>query len=120
VPILLLFTDLNSNGTLVSTSSDYEFITSPYSAATYIVRVEVTDNRDSFEAQFGGFDGVQVSWTTSRGIDNLGFDILRSRSEDGTYTKITDELVPADSDGQYQFIERIFSLGCVTTKNRRH
>lgn len=124
----LLFTDLNSSGDPFSTSFNYEFITSTYSSGTYIVRVEVTDKRDtvvvewridlvtsvelaSFEAQFGGFDGVQISWTTSREIDNLGFDILRSRSEDGTYTKITDEFVPADSDGQYQFIDKNIQVG---------
>ncbi len=123
-----LFTDLNSNGTLVSTSSGYEFITSPYSAGTYIVRVEATDNRDtvvmewevnlvtsvelaSFEAQFGGFEGVELSWTTSRETDNLGFDILRSRSEEGTYIKITEELVPANSDGQYQFTDKNVQVG---------
>ena len=124
----LLFNDLNSSGEPFSTSFNYEFITSAYSSGTYIVRVEVTDKRDtvvvewridlvtsvelaSFEAQFGGFDGVQISWTTSREIDNLGFDILRSRSEDGTYTKITDEFVPADSDGQYQFIDKNIQVG---------
>ncbi|TDI83541.1 MAG: T9SS type A sorting domain-containing protein, partial [Caldithrix sp.] len=124
----LLFTDLNSNGTLVSTSSDYEFITSPFSPGTYIVRVEVTDKRDivamewridlvtsidlaSFDARFGGFDGVEISWTTSREIDNLGFDILRSRFEDGTYTKITNELVPADSEGKYLFTDQDIQVG---------
>ena len=124
----LLFTDLNSNGTLVSTSSDYEFITSPFSPGTYIVRVEVTDKRDtvamewridlvtsidlaSFDARFGGFDGVEISWTTSREIDNLGFDILRSRFEDGTYTKITKELVPADSEGKYLFTDQDIQVG---------
>ena len=59
----------------------------------------------------GGFEGVEVSWITSRETDNLGFDILRSRSEDGTYTKITEELVPVDSEGQYDFIDKNVQVG---------
>ncbi|MFQ5676698.1 MAG: T9SS type A sorting domain-containing protein, partial [bacterium] len=99
-----------------------------FALGTYIVRVEVTDGKDvttnewrlslvtsvelsSFTAKFFGFDGVQIEWVTSRESDNLGFDVLRSRSENGNYTKINDELIPTDPQGQYQFVDKNVQVG---------
>lgn len=123
-----LFTDINSNGILVSTSSDFEFITSNFDLGTYIIRVDITDGRDteviewridlvtsvelaSFTAQFAGFDGVEIAWVTSRETDNLGFDVLRSRSENGTYTKINDELIPPNPNSEYRYVDKDVLVG---------
>jgi hypothetical protein len=38
---------------------------------------------------------VTVQWETSAEIDTVGFYLWRSESKDGVYTKITDDLTPA-------------------------
>jgi len=39
---------------------------------------------------------VILKWQTESEIDNVGFNILRSESEDGEYIKINDALIPAE------------------------
>jgi hypothetical protein len=41
---------------------------------------------------------VEVEWTTATELDNVGFNIYRSRSEDGTKTKINQEIIAARGD----------------------
>jgi hypothetical protein len=38
---------------------------------------------------------VMIQWSTESEIDNAGFNIYRSKSEDGEYLKINDALMPA-------------------------
>ncbi|RMF67218.1 MAG: T9SS C-terminal target domain-containing protein [Calditrichaeota bacterium] len=120
--------DINNNATQVSSSSAFEFITQNFSPATYIIRVEVSDGSDvtsmewtidvvvsvelaSFTGHFSGFKGVQINWVTSREIDNLGFNILRSQSRNGTYKKVNDALIPAAANGRYQFADKGVKVG---------
>jgi len=115
----LTYTWLN-NGSVVSTSAQYEFITSEANAGSYVISVTVSDGQDdvslewktdvltsvelsTFAAQFSGYEGVEIIWVTSREVDNLGFNVLRSRSENGVYTKINNELIPSDQSGEYRF-----------------
>jgi hypothetical protein len=52
---------------------------------------------------------VTVSWTTASEIDNAGFNIYRSETKNGTYTKISDSLIPAQGSAtqaaSYEFTD---------------
>ncbi|MFQ5708455.1 MAG: Ig-like domain-containing protein [bacterium] len=115
----LLYTWKN-NGSLVSTTPQYDFLTDNLEPASYIITLDVTDTKDtvslawkmdlvvsvelsSFMAQLDGFNGVKILWNTSREIDNLGFNVLRSLSRTGNFTKLNDQLIPPSATGAYQF-----------------
>ncbi len=123
-----IFTDVNQSGTLVSTSAQFTFNSEQFAEGTYTIRVEVFDGQDkvanvwstdvltsvelaSFTAQLAGFDGVKISWSTSREIDNLGFNVLRSASEKGEYVQINEELIARSDRGDYQFLDRDVEVG---------
>jgi hypothetical protein len=99
-----------------------------YEPGTYVIMANVTDGIDTlsvtwqtdiitsvelttFAAQFSGFEGVEVSWETSREIDNAGFNVLRSLSENGTFEKINDELIASDEEGSYKLIDKDVEAG---------
>lgn len=117
-----------NEGTLVSTSSQYEFISSTFETGSYTVTVDITDTKDSlslawnfdvitsvelatFSAEDAGAHGVKLSWVTSHEIDNAGFNVLRSRSEDGEFVKINDKLIPPNENGEYQFSDGNVHVG---------
>jgi len=58
---------------------------------------------------------IKIKWRTSSEIDNLGFNILRSNSENGTYTQINDDLIKkkknAVSGAKYKFKDRKITGG---------
>ena len=41
-------------------------------------------------------DSVLLTWETASEIDNAGFHLWRSETEDGQYVRITDSLIPAE------------------------
>jgi adhesin/invasin len=117
-----------NNGILVSTGSQYELITSSFSPGTDTITVDVSDNQDvvslkwevdivvsvelaSFQAQFDGFSGVNITWSTSREIDNLGFNVLRSLTRNGDFTKLNDKLILSNRKGDYQFFDLNVEVG---------
>ncbi|MFQ5601725.1 MAG: Ig-like domain-containing protein [bacterium] len=123
-----LFTGGSTNGTLVSTSPQFLFDSNEFSPASYLVKVEVTDGQDrathswnidiitsvelsSFAAQFAGFEGAKISWTTSREIDNLGFNILRSRSKNGRFEVLNKEIIKSRAKGDYHFFDKNVQVG---------
>ncbi len=125
----LLFTDPTTNGTLVSTNSFYQFISDNFDAGTYIIQVRVSDGQDettvtwrinlivtsvelvSFSAEFTDFDGVKVSWITSRETNNLGFNVLRGLSPNGDFEAVNDELIESKGLGEYTFFDRGVQAG---------
>lgn len=51
-------------------------------------------------------NSVLIEWKTDMELDNAGFNIWRSESETGEYTKINDSLIPAEgSEYQYSFTD---------------
>ena len=123
-----IFIDMESEGTLVGTSTQFAFNTNNFAPASYFLKVEISDGQDSvshvwkidiitsvelasFAAQFTGFDGAKITWITSREIDNLGFNILRSQSMNGKFIKINDKLIESSSKGEYQFIDKKVEVG---------
>jgi len=52
---------------------------------------------------------VIVEWATASEVDTAGFNLYRSRSSDGPFTRINDHLIPASPDriigGSYVFID---------------
>lgn len=111
-----------NNNVRVSTSSQYEFITDSFEPGSYTVEVEISDGQDmvqlvwkidvvvsvqlsSFVASFSEFKGVELSWNTSREVNNLGFNVLRSLTRGGKYEQINDELIPHSSQGSYYFVD---------------
>jgi len=49
-----------------------------------------------FAARANGF--VTLEWTTASELDNAGFNVYRSTSLDGEYTKLNSELIPATAN----------------------
>lgn len=124
----LLFKGQDTDGEQVSTSSTFVLDTGERDPASYIVRVRVSDGKDevfrewkldvvtsvelsTFMAQFGGFDGVRVSWTTSKELNNTGFHVLRSPKEDGEFTQVNQKLIPSNERGQYEFVDANVEVG---------
>ncbi|MFQ5649776.1 MAG: tandem-95 repeat protein [bacterium] len=108
---------------LASASAEYNMNTNEFAPATYTVRVDVSDGQaavsqewqldlitsvelTSFAAHFSEFDGVLLTWTTGSEHKNAGFNVLRSQTESGHYLQINRELLPAVSEGSYQFADR--------------
>jgi subtilisin family serine protease len=62
-----------------------------------------------FEARADG-SAVQLEWETASEIDNLGFNLLRSESVDGSRTQLNSNLIPSQAPGSpegavYQFVD---------------
>ena len=56
------------------------------------------------------FNKVVLQWSTEAENDNAGFNLYRSETEDGIYTKINDSLIPAQGSStqgaSYEFIDK--------------
>jgi hypothetical protein len=56
-----------------------------------------------------GKPGLTITWTTESELDIIGFNLLRSESEDGPYIRINDELIPPAMDpnvgGEHRYVD---------------
>jgi hypothetical protein len=59
----------------------------------------------SFTANVGDGAGVKLSWRTGSETNNAGFNVLRSRSQSGSYVKLNDNLIPSNREGNYSFAD---------------
>jgi Leucine-rich repeat (LRR) protein len=51
-------------------------------------------------------NGITLEWQTELEIDNAGFHIWQSETKDGEYTRITNNMIPAQgSDYQYNYLD---------------
>lgn len=56
--------------------------------ATYVIFTELMAARSHL--------GIRVEWETAAEIDNAGFHVWRSEAEDGSYSRLTDTIIPAE------------------------
>ena len=56
-----------------------------------------------------GESELTISWETESELDIIGFNLLRSESEDGPYEKINPELIPPANDpnvgGEHTYVD---------------
>ncbi|MCA9742404.1 Ig-like domain-containing protein, partial [candidate division KSB1 bacterium] len=65
----------------------------------------------SFSAATQVGNGVKIEWFTARESNNAGFNVLRSDTEYGKYSRINATLIPTDGSGQYAFIDEKVAVG---------
>lgn len=53
----------------------------------------------NFGAEVSGND-VLITWETATELDNLGFNLYRGMSTEGSYVKVNDSLIPTQNPGQ--------------------
>jgi len=73
--------------------------------------IKVPVELSSFTAQVGDGQGVRLSWKTGSEINNAGFNVVRSQTADGRYTKLNEKLIPANRDGIYTFVDAAAEAG---------
>ncbi len=107
---------------VVSHTTTYLFKSTRYMPGMVQITAWVTDGTDttshvwtisvltsvqleSFQAELVPYEGVNVVWRTTSERDNLGFNVLRSLTEDGEYVKVNEKLIPARADHEYRFVD---------------
>ena len=65
----------------------------------------------TFEGSVTPYKGIVLNWKTNREVDNLGFDVLRSFSENGQYRKINGAVIKSHADGKYSFADSTAAAG---------
>lgn len=99
----------------------FSFYSTKYSRGDHVIKVVVTDGISSdslvwntvvtkvelstFEAQAVPFEGVRLYWETSNEVNNAGFNVLRSNSENGPYQKLNSRLMLSNTKGEYAFLD---------------
>jgi hypothetical protein len=73
--------------------------------------IKVPVELSSFTAQAGDGGGVKLNWKTASEINNVGFNILRSRSQSGIYAKLNGKMIPANREGNYSFVDATAETG---------
>lgn len=112
----------------VGTSQEFVMNSAEFEATSYTVSVEVSDGEDKasqswvldlvtsvelsgFRASFSEFEGVVLTWSTGRENANMGFNVLRSLSAEGDYTRINQKLLKPVSPGNYNFVDTAVVAG---------
>ncbi len=75
------------------------------------IDVQTSVELSSFTAAAEPWKGVVVSWSTSHEAGNLGFELLRSTTAHGEYTRITRRLIPSRGEGRYQYQDSSAAAG---------
>ena len=62
-----------------------------------------------FVSQFLIPSSIEVNWETESEFDTVGFNVLRSDTATGQFTRINDSIIPGSADpvvgGTYQFVD---------------
>jgi len=109
--------------TNVGSASSFTLDSRFYPFGSYVVTAEVYDQQykvnriwyvgigasvemKSFTCTATPFDGVVLNWQTANERGNVGFNVLRSRTETGSYQKINEQIISARVDGAYSYVDR--------------
>ena len=76
---------------------------------TWMIKVPV--ELSSFSAAMVEGQRVLLNWKTASEQNNIGFNVLRSRTESGKYEQINAELIPPRLDGDYEFADATVDAG---------
>ena len=113
------FTVFNNTLYVVASDAVYsnfigEILSGSTGAKIYRIQVPTLIELTSFDAA-AGWKRIVLSWKTESETDNAGFNIYRSESANGDYTKINGSLIPAKGSSTqgatYQFIDRDVEKG---------
>lgn len=104
-----LDTNYFRNGQVVSVAAEVYDMDGAIAPAYWgmIVPVELK----SFAGTIVPYEGVVIQWETASQAGNVGFNILRSLSENGEYKKINEKLIPTDESGKYKFADKSVQSG---------
>jgi len=83
-------------------------------STSWVIKVPVQLN--SFSASLEsdmttGGKRVTLRWSTGSELNNIGFNVIRSRSSSGRYEKINPQFISPRSDGQYVFVDAAVEAG---------
>lgn len=124
---LIVYWKLNNQ--IVSDSASFIYESDNNFTGEEIVEVFVTDSKDTitykwtitvitsvnlvqFNAQVDvASSAVLLQWTTNYESGNAGFDILRSTQRDIGYRKINSILIPANTGGTYEYLDKNVTAG---------
>ncbi|NIA29130.1 MAG: T9SS type A sorting domain-containing protein, partial [Actinobacteria bacterium] len=73
---------------------------------TYDWGIKVKVELSSFTCSVQPYKGVLLEWETAAETNNLGFNVLKSFSENGNYKKINDKLITNNSAGKYKYLDK--------------
>lgn len=96
-------------GTYVVTAEVYDMEFK--STRVWYVGIIVSVEMKSFTCSATPFEGVSLLWQTANENGNVGFNVLRSRMENGRYDKINEKLLPAQLDGAYRYVDKNVTAG---------
>ncbi len=118
------------NEVLVSTNQQYSFYVNDEKVdlGNHTVTVIASDGYDSvqrswdlaiktpvelatFSAEVVGRDGVHLAWSTNYETNNAGFNILRATAANGQYSKINENMIPANENKVYEFRDTKVKVG---------
>ena len=57
------------------------------------------------------YRGVTLNWETSSESNNVGFNVLRSKSQSGDYEMVNERIIPHRDDGKYHFTDNDVQAG---------
>jgi hypothetical protein len=103
-------TDLVEGNVVVQNSQGYVFALHiadftyngvPGSSSAFFSTIQTTLIELSDLKAIPGNTKVTIQWVTESEVDNAGFNLYRSESEDGAYIQINDSLIPAEGSAIY-------------------
>ncbi|HDZ11701.1 MAG TPA: T9SS type A sorting domain-containing protein, partial [Bacteroidetes bacterium] len=92
------------------------YVADPYDTTfhQWILNVKTRVELESLTASSkiaNGLPVVAVDWITRVEVDNIGFNIYRSRFKTGDYEKINSQIVRSHKSGQYEYVDRTVTAG---------
>gem|GEM_PF-3313709 len=101
--------NVSTTTTIIPTTTTVNSTTTTTISSTTTTQLPTLINLISFDADAGN-GSVTLAWKTASEIENAGFNLYRSESKQGNYTKINEQLIPAKGSAvqgaDYIFIDK--------------